>query len=169
MGNFEKVATGWVGDFQAAIRGFSFSFVFVSLLAHVHVDYLYALQMMVITHFNFYYSNGTDVGGGSAGANSITGSTVTFKAEESGTASSGSQTTDQIIYDSSKSWTKNQWQGAAIRLTSGGLSGEWAGIVSNTSDRLYFAPALSGDADGCSYEITEFYVTGTISNDTPLG
>ncbi|MCK5082737.1 MAG: hypothetical protein KAR31_07500, partial [Candidatus Omnitrophica bacterium] len=120
--------------------------------------------------FNYFYSNGEDVeDGGTIGANSITGTDPGFAAEDTGTANTGSSTT-MIISTEAQAWTANEWVGAAVEITSGTGSGQWAGIASNSAERLFVAPAFVTEPDNTStFEITNFYIDDTTSVTTPLG
>ncbi len=118
--------------------------------------------------FNYYYGNSNAVSNGTPGPHSITGYDPNFTVNESGTVGTGTTTT--VIVDTSKSWTPNQWQGYGIKVTVGGTD-YWAGIYSNTADKLYITPALgaSPTAGTDTYIITDFSIQPTSSDNTPLG
>jgi len=107
--------------------------------------------------FNYYYNNTEDLdGGGAISSNSITGTDPNFYAEDTGTVDASSTTT--IIIDAGQAWTANEWVGAAVKVTTGGTD-YWAGVTSNTAERLFLAPALGATpAADDAFEITEFYL-----------
>ncbi|EKD25979.1 MAG: hypothetical protein ACD_79C01419G0001, partial [uncultured bacterium] len=118
--------------------------------------------------FNFFYNNTANTAGIAEGANSITGTAPSFYSNDTGTSDVSSTTT--MIIDAGKIWTANQWQGYALKITISGTD-YWAGVISNTSDRLYLTPALSVTPNaGDSYVITDLSIAGTPEgNVTPLG
>ncbi|EKD26007.1 MAG: hypothetical protein ACD_79C01408G0001, partial [uncultured bacterium] len=66
--------------------------------------------------------------------------------------------------------SNNALRGCAIKVTIGGTD-YWAGITSNTADKLFLAPALGATpvADTSTYIVTDFSIVGTTLAATPLG
>ncbi len=121
-----------------------------------------------IYDFNFYYGNTTNyTGAQSIGTSSITGYDPNFINLVSSTVDTNSTTTN--IIDATQSWTTNQWVGYGFKITISGTD-YWAGITSNTSDRLYLAPVLDAvPSAGDAYIITDFSIGSTTATTTPLG
>ncbi|EKD28225.1 MAG: hypothetical protein ACD_79C00378G0001, partial [uncultured bacterium] len=121
--------------------------------------------------FNFYYGNGTDISNNFGETHSIVTAGVTsfgFNANDSGTADATSSTT--MILDAGQGWTANMWQGLGVKITISGTD-YWAGIISNTSDKLFIYPPLGATpANGDAFIITDFTPAGTtLTAETPIG
>ncbi|RKY34579.1 MAG: hypothetical protein DRP78_06370, partial [Candidatus Omnitrophota bacterium] len=118
--------------------------------------------------FNFFYNNTEDIdGGGAIGTNSITGTDPNFTQSDTGTADANSTTT--MIIDAGQGWTANQWVGYGVKITISATD-YWAGVTSNTEDRLYLAPALDATPSAADvFIITDFSIQGTTTALTPLG
>ncbi|RKY40898.1 MAG: hypothetical protein DRP76_00975, partial [Candidatus Omnitrophota bacterium] len=72
-----------------------------------------------------------------------------------------------------KNWAPNQWVGYGVKVTISGTD-YWAGVTSNTANRLYLAPALDSapNSGTDTYIITDFSITGAAAEGsltTPLG
>lgn len=66
---------------------------------------------------------------------------------DEGTASSGTVTT---LVDSSKNWSINRWKNYSVKITQGTGKGQYATILSNTSNTLTFYKAIPNEIDNTS-------------------
>jgi hypothetical protein len=79
----------------------------------------------------------------------------TTNPDDSGTATSGGATT---LTDTAKTWTRDQWKGAALHLTGGTGSGQWQRVLSNSKDTLTLEGTWSGSFpdNTTTYEMSYF-------------
>lgn len=90
----------------------------------------------------------------------------TVAPDTSGTATSGSPTT---LTDTSKSWTRDQWHGAALKIVAGTGAGQFRRIATNSKDTIVPESAFTTTPDATSQYALSYFIRKSADNVTFTG